>query len=381
MKTLKGRRAKLLFADTHRSADQLYFGGVAVPDPFLSFGIGKRRHAILSRLEFNRVRNSSSFDEVHPMEPLLKEARKRYGPEDSDATVLTRLFALRQGIRGFDVPGDFPAHLAFELRASGLDIVPVPGSLFPQRAIKTPRELDAIRQGNAAAVAGFRVAEQMLRQAGCANGALSLGGATLTSERVREEIQIVCLRQQAIAPEVIVAGGAQACDPHCMGSGPLKPGELIIIDIFPRIVATGYHGDMTRTYLKGRATDAQRRLLEAVREAQQRAFQTIRAGRSCVTPYREIQDFFFNLGYKTENRGGLHAGFFHGLGHGLGLEVHEAPRMGHRSKGTLKAGNVVTVEPGLYYPEIGGARWEDVACVTSAGCEALSEHMCQWEIP
>ena len=204
-------------------------------------------------------------------------------------------------------------------------------------------------------------------------------GKTLTSERLRSIIDQACLEKGATAIHTIVAGGRQACDPHEGGHGALRPHELIIIDVFPRVQKTGYHGDMTRTFLKGKASPAQRALVKAVRNAQAAAMAQVKAGIKGDAVHAAAKKVFDKAGFVTERRKGGFVGFIHSTGHGLGLEVHEAPRV---SKGApkLKAGQVITVEPGLYYPEIGGCRIEDVVRVTKDGCEKLSSLHYRWEI-
>ena len=177
----------------------------------------------------------------------------------------------------------------------------------------------------------------------------------------------------------IVAGGNQACDPHDRGSGPLRPNELIIIDIFPRVTKTGYFGDMTRTYLRGRASDAQRRLVATVGAAQKAALRTISAGVDTRVVHEEVVTTFTAAGCQTRHTKTGSVGFFHGTGHGLGLAVHEAPRISGSIAMPLKKGAVVTVEPGLYYPEIGGCRIEDVVQVTTRAPLFLSKHPYDWE--
>ena len=169
----------------------------------------------------------------------------------------------------------------------------------------------------------------------------------------------------------IVAGGRQAADPHEAGRGPLRAGEWIVADVFPRMLATGYWGDMTRTFLHGRPTAAQRRMYEAVAEAQRLALSLVRPGAKGKDVHRAVTDFFARRGWKTgTGPDGRAHGFFHGLGHGVGLEIHEEPRLSP-SGGELAPGMVVSVEPGLYYPEIGGVRIEDLVVVTETGCSVL----------
>jgi Xaa-Pro aminopeptidase len=193
---------------------------------------------------------------------------------------------------------------------------------------------------------------------------LTFRSAPLTSEKLRAIIDTAILQAGGCCTHTIVAGGRQACDPHEAGYGPLRANEPIIIDIFPRSQKTGYFGDLTRTIVRGRASEAARKLYIAVAEAQKQAFSKMRAGVATAAVHQTVQRFFVEQGYQTSRRDGRHQGFFHGTGHGLGLEIHEAPRMGAQSTGILKSGHVVTVEPGLYYPEIGGVRLEDVAVIT-----------------
>ena len=202
-------------------------------------------------------------------------------------------------------------------------------------------------------------------------------GKTLTSEILRAEIDSAILRAGGTPAGTIVAGGDQACDPHERGFGPLYADSLIILDVFPRAAKTGYFGDLTRTVIRGRARDAQRQLWETVKAGQALALRKIKAGVDGAEIHKGIQEFFAKRGYRTEVRKGRQVGFFHGTGHGLGLEIHEYPRL---QKVTLKERQVLTVEPGLYYPGIGGARQEDVVVITKNGCWKLSRFPKQLEI-
>ena len=198
---------------------------------------------------------------------------------------------------------------------------------------------------------------------------LMWSGKTLTSEVLRAEIDSAILRAGGLPANTIVAGGNQACDPHERGSGPLKANSLIILDIFPRDAKSGYFGDMTRTVVRGRASDGQRRLWEAVREGQELALRKMKPGVDGLELHNAVKQFFTDRGFPTEVRDGKQVGFFHGTGHGLGLEIHEFPRF---QKTVFKVGQVLTVEPGLYYPGLGGVRIEDVAVVTKSGNRLLS---------
>ncbi|ADE55608.1 M24 family metallopeptidase [Coraliomargarita akajimensis] len=370
---------RVLYADSEQSADLFYLSGVFVPDPFLAFVHAKGSVGVVNQLEYGRVSANSSLDEVLLLETVRESAAKwlqldphRVGPAEMIAYFMSEYAALE-----VEVPETFPAVVFARLQELGVNVRVAAGVFFPNREIKSAVEAEAIRAGNAASAAGIREAERVLRAAVIDGKRLKYQGRTLTSEGLRCLIDQACLAKGAVAKHTIVAGGQQACDPHEGGHGPLRPNELIIVDVFPRVSRTGYHGDMTRTFLKGRPSDAQRALVSAVQEAQQAALLKVKAGVSGATVHRAASKVFDGLGYVTERRGEQFVGFIHSTGHGLGLEVHESPRVSPGAS-RLRNGQVVTVEPGLYYPEIGGCRIEDVAWVQPKGCELLSSAHYRW---
>lgn len=369
----------LLYADTLSSPDMLYFGRVEVHDPFIAFGAGRRKITVQSSLEFGRVKRTSDFDVILSYEEWLARAREAHGAK-AGVPELIATAARAHGVRRFRVPMNFPAALYLRLTKLGLKLVFPDGLLFPEREVKTAQEAACIREGNRLCSVGFSVAERILRAARIKGRTLVYRGAVLTSERLRFELETAIREQGGDPRDTIVAGGDQACDPHERGSGPLRPHELIIIDVFPRVLKTGYHGDMTRTYLKGRPREVQRRLVETVREAQKRATRAIRAGVDGRTVHAACTDCFAEAGYETKRTKTGAVGFFHGTGHGLGLAVHDPGRMSPTISHPLKKGSVMTVEPGLYYPGLGGCRWEDVVWVTATGSQPLSKHPYNWEI-
>jgi len=357
----------------------LYFGRVEVHDPFIAFGVKGKKISVQSALELGRVRRTGAFDTVLPRETWLDRARELYGPKAGVAEIIAAL-AHHYRLRHFRVPDDFPASLYVKLTKLGLRLAFADGLLFPEREIKSPWEAACIREGNRLCAVGYATAEKILRAAKIKGRTLHHQGKPLTSERLRFALEVAIQEQGGNPQDTIVAGGDQACDPHERGSGPLHPHELIIIDIFPRVLKTGYFGDMTRTYLKGRATDAQRRLVATVRDAQQRATKVIRAGVDGRLVHQAVTDCFAAAGYETKHTKKGSVGFFHGTGHGLGLAVHDPGRMSAVVSYPLKNHSVMTVEPGLYYPGLGGCRWEDVVQVTKTGSRPLSKHPYDWEI-
>lgn len=370
----------LLYAATEHSADVLYFGRVDVPDAFVALGARGKKYAVVSALEFGRVKRKSDFDVVLSLEAYLKKAREVWPQRKPSAAEVIYLVAKELRVTRFTVPQDFPAGVYEKLFELGLNLQVAEGALFPARELKTPTEAAAIKEGNRCSAAGIAAAEGLLRSSKIQAGRLFYQGKVLTSERLKVAIEIACLEAGALSANTIAAGGDQACDPHDRGSGPLRANELIIVDVFPRVAATGYHGDMTRTFLRGRATDAQRALVAAVRAAQLAALKSIRAGVNGRTVHGKVVEIFAQRGFETKRTPQGSVGFFHGTGHGLGLDVHEPPRISGAVDYVLKKNSVVTVEPGLYYPGLGGCRIEDVVQVTDRAPKMLSKFHYNWEI-
>jgi Xaa-Pro aminopeptidase len=251
------------------------------------------------------------------------------------------------------------------------------GLFWPERNAKTDEELKLIGRALRLSEIGLKRGMEVLKASKLKGRKLAWSGKPLTSELLRAEIDTAILRAGGTPTNTIVAGGDQACDPHERGHGPLYANSLIILDIFPRDPRSGYWGDMTRTVVRGRASEHQRKLWNTVKDGQELALREIRDGVDGMKIHKAIQTLFEKRGYPTEVRKGVNVGFFHGTGHGLGLDIHEFPRV---QKVVLKERQVVTVEPGLYYPGLGGVRIEDVVVVTKTGCKILSKFPKQLEI-
>jgi Xaa-Pro aminopeptidase len=354
----------LMVADTERDADMLYAVGMFVPDPFVFLRSRGRSYVVMSDLEIDRARKQAPHLHVLSLSRYQRKLRdagtKRPGIPDVLAALLRQ-----KGIRRVVVPQSFSYGLAADLQRRRLRVAARPGSFFPEREFKSAAEVKKISAALLMAEIGMAEAIEVLRRAKIGKaGRLLYHDVPLTSEKLRAVIDTAILQAGGLASHTIVAGGNQGCDPHEGGYGPLRANETIILDIFPRSQQTGYFGDITRTVVRGRASEAVRKLYDTVFRGQKLAFQKMRAGVPTKQVHHTVQEFFEHEGYRTGRYNGRMQGFFHGTGHGLGLEIHEAPRVGPNSAGTLKPGQVVTVEPGLYYPEIGGVRLEDVALVT-----------------
>jgi Xaa-Pro aminopeptidase len=368
---------RLIFASTETSADILYATGFKVPDPFLYLERNGKSTILISDLEIGRAKREAKVDEVASLSELEKllesDLKKKPTIEQTVA-----FFLRRRRIRRVSVPYEFPVGLATKLAAAGIRVDPASRMFFEAREFKSPAELKLIQAAIGITEAGlFRAIEVLKASEIKPANRLVWAGKTLTSELLRAEIDTAILRAGGRPKDSIVAGGNQACDPHELGSGPLKANSLIILDIFPRDSSTSYFGDLTRTVVRGRASEAQRNLWNTVLEGQEVALRKIRPGGDGAALQAEILELFRQKGYPMEIRAGSWVGFFHGLGHGIGLEIHEQPRI---AKTKFKIGQVLTVEPGLYYPGIGGVRIEDDGVVTEAGFKVLSKFPKQLEV-
>src|SRR6516164_5239276 len=368
---------RLIFASSEQSADMFYATKFSVPDPFLFLQRNGNKTIMLSDLEIDRGRKEAKVNEVVSLSELEGPLEKKFkGKPPIEQTIAS--FLRQRRVRRALVPYDFPMGLAFELAKVGITLTPVNGLFWPEREIKSAEELKSMELAVRITEIGLARGIEVLRAAEIKGGnRLVWGGKALTSEILRAEIETAILRIGGKPSNTIVAGGEQACDPHDRGSGPLKANTLIILDVFPRQADSGYFGDLTRTVVRGKASEAQKKLWHTVREAQEFALRNIRVGESGSALQEKVSDFFVERGYPKELRNGRWVGFFHGLGHGLGLDIHESPRI---AKAHFRAGQVFTVEPGLYYPEIGGVRIEDDGVVTEKGFRLLSRFAKQVEV-
>ncbi|MFZ9201188.1 MAG: M24 family metallopeptidase [Opitutales bacterium] len=377
----------LLFAAPTTNADMRWFSHFHAGDPFPALSIKGKKIGILPLLEVGRAKTESDFDVILNLTELIGALRKK-NPKAGVSEVIVHV-ARQHGARSFVVPHDFPSGLWVSLQKLGLRLS-LPGTgrdersspqVFPQRAIKTKHEEAGIAAGNRASSAGFAAVERILRESTIKAGYVRWKGKVLTAETLHSEVHKAVTDAGGMNDHgLIIAPGDQAVDCHCAGSGPVRAHEPIVVDIFPRNLATGLYGDMTRTYLKGKASPARRRMIETVFGAHRAALKALRAGATGAEVYFAAANFIKDAGYVTENRKGTYVGFFHGLGHGLGYDVHEEPSLSFRNEKPLRPGHVVTIEPGLYYPGLGGCRFEDVAVVTKTGHRLLSKHPYRWEI-
>jgi Xaa-Pro aminopeptidase len=370
-------KTRLIVAASENDADMLYATRFFAPDAFIFLEQNGKRTLVLSDLEIDRGRKQAEADEFLPYSAFEKEVQGKSAKAPAYEKVLAH-FLKKRKVRSALVPANFPLGYARELESKKIRLQPTNGLFWPEREAKSESELRLMRKALEITEAGMARGIEVLKRSKPGKAEkLEWSGMVLTSELLRAEIDTAVLRAGGLPANTIVAGGDQACDPHERGHGPLKANSLIIIDIFPRSATSGYFGDLTRTVVRGRASEEQRRLWETVNEGQALALKKMKPGIDGLKLHKEVKQFFADRGYPTQVRDGRQTGFFHGTGHGLGLEIHEHPRF---QKTVFKIGQVLTVEPGLYYPGLGGVRTEDVVAITKSGIRMLSRFENRLEI-
>jgi Xaa-Pro aminopeptidase len=365
-----GPRNVLLYAASETDADMLYPTGFFAPDPFLFVQAGRRRVMVMSDLEMDRAKKQARVDRVLSWTRVAQQIEER-GRQATVASVIARV--LRDlGVRRAEVPRSFPLGLAMEVDARGIRLDVAEDPFWPEREIKTAAEVRAIEAALRAAEAGLYAGIAALRACRIGrDGWLRRDGRRFTAEDLRAAVNTRIMAEGCVPSHTICAPGDQAVDPHEEGRGPIRAHTPVVMDIFPRSEKTGYFGDLTRTVVRGRAPARLHEVYAIVHEGVRLGHSRVRPGAVGREIHEEIQALFERQGYTTGVRGGRMQGFFHGTGHGLGLQIHEPPSIGKRP-GTLRAGHVVTVEPGLYYLGLGGVRIEDVAVVTARGSRNLT---------
>ena len=361
-KSEKRTKYRLFVGPPSDVTDIQYLTGFAATDPVVLLVSHGGKCLVVPDLEYGRARMIGGG-----VEAVLASALPKVSPNARGVAAWVLGLMRREGVKAVTVSRWFPASLARRLEAAGIRVAVEENTLTPERAVKRPEEMEHLRSAQRVAIRCMKQAIGKIAAAEIgADGTLRQGRRRLCSEDVREEIERVALAAGCLCAETIVAGGAQAVNPHERGHGPLRAGEAIVLDIFPRDRRTGYWGDLTRTVARGRVAEPLRRMYAAVAKAQRAALAVLRAGVSAETPDRAARRVFEEWGYRTERSAGKMEGFIHGTGHGLGLDIHESPAL-RPGGGRLRAGHVVTVEPGLYYPGIGGIRIEDVVAITKDG--------------
>ena len=372
----------LFYADGYRFPDVFHLTKFLSPDPIIALEDDKEIVVVANSLEEGRVRKQSRATSVFNIDAFgAKElSGKGMGREELDANVIARFLASR-GTKRVAVAPYFPLGMAERLRGLGIEVVIAPG-LGERRRAKRPDEIEALEAAQRATEDAWAKGVDALKRATVVTDkVLQLDGAPFTAERLRAIVEGRLLELGYASDGAIIAPGPQAADPHMIGSGPLHGGEPIVMDIFPQHKTTRYWADMTRTVSKGEPPAEIVEMYEVVRRAQDAGITALRPGVTGREVHEMVEDIIFAAGYDTLRPGQQHGarangalpkGFIHGLGHGVGLEIHEAPSVGRGGTAPLAVGDVVTVEPGVYDPVIGGVRLEDMLVITATGSRNLT---------
>ena len=350
---------------------------MAIGDAFLYGEHDGARHVLIHPMEAARLQHLEV--EPHAWEEYgFDELREQGTPRERMRLEIPLRAARAWAIERATVPWSFPLALADYLRANGIDVEPDDALFVERRRRKSELELAGIRRAQSAAEAAMTAVRELLRRAEPADGAVVLDGVPLTSERLKQEIEPVFTRHDCWAEDIIASHGAQTAIGHHTGEGEIVPGEPIVVDLGPRDRESGCFADMTRTFVVGEPPSELVEWHALCRRALDDALAAIRPGVQDADLNQRTAEFFRENGQPTllDKQPGvpLEDGFYHSLGHGVGLAIHEPPNLGLLATHRLVAGEVLAVEPGLYRRAFGGVRLEDLVLVTEDGCENLTDH-------
>ena len=374
----------LIVADTRSSPEMRHEVPLVIPDAFLYAEAAGRRHAVVTSFEQGRIDELGLGIDVTPWDELGLDELLRSGLPRHEVEREIYLRACRAlGIDEALVPGRFPTGVADHLRAGGVELAVDEEHFRDRRRVKTAAELDGIRRAQRAAEAAMSSVADALRGAERRNGSLSVDDRPLTCEALKSLVDEAFARHGATADALIVSHGAQTAVGHDMGSGTISSDDVVLLDLFPQDKASCCYADMTRTFAVGEPPAEIREYQPLVKEALELAVDAIRPGVNGREVHRLVCDFLHEHGFPTQLHKAdgevLEDGFYHGTGHGVGLAVHEAPSLGVIGD-ELVAGDVITVEPGLYRHGVGGVRLEDLLVVTETGSERLTDFRYELEV-
>ena len=367
----------LIFADSVTSPEMRHEVPVLVPDPFLYVEKDGKRYTASTSFEVDRIAEAGI--EAHAWEEYRYDEMLEQGvPREQIVWQHLNLNACRElGVENAVVPRTFPVYVADHLRANGITLTPDPKFFSDRRRVKNEAEIAGIRRAQKAAEAGMAAAKEMLARAEASNGTVTVDGEPLTSEMVKGAIRRAFTEHGVSSDDFIVSHGAQTAIGHELGFGEIAANEPVVIDLWPKDPESACYADMTRTYVVGEPPDELVEYHRLVKEALDRSLEATKPGVPGIEVFKLVCELFEENGQKTvlSKAPGevLENGFFHGLGHGVGLEVHEAPNLGRGGTAELIPGDVVTLEPGLYRQGFGGCRLEDLVLVTEDGAENLTD--------
>ena len=366
MSTTRETTTLLMVSESMHNADMYYATRFLSASPFIYLRASHTGKDLLvvPQMEYERATGESKVKEIR--------STLDYGYGLKKEELIAKLLH-EEGITVVEVPGYFPLFTAEALRKSGIDVVPVNDvRMTKEREIKGEQELKYMRKAQRACEHAMELAIRVIQKSSVNGTFLMENGAILTAERVKACIEhaLIDVGCTCEGGEPIVACGKEAANPHSTGTGSLLANAPIVIDIFPRLKRERYYADMTRTVVKGAPKRELAEMYNAVARAQSTALARVKEGVTCKDVHNAVCDVFEEVGYGTIRKGSK-KGFVHSTGHGVGLDLHENPHVGDNDD-ELRKGNVITIEPGLYDPAVGGVRLEDMVLVLKNGCENLT---------
>jgi Xaa-Pro aminopeptidase len=357
------------------SSTQRYLSGFDAPDPFITIYTPEKTALLVSALEYGRAQTESRADSVSRLADYdYRSIVSEYNATTAKARV-TAKWLQEHDVKCVVTPERFPLGPADTLREHDLSVSAEADDIVTTiRAQKTETEIEHIRDAQAANEAAMETAAKLINSATVDDEILYYDDEILTSERIKQAIETTLLQHECALDETIVACGSDAADPHNRGHGPIYADEPIVVDIFPRSKQTHYHADMTRTFLRGTPDETLSNWFELTQNALTTAIDAIEPGVTGQYIHDIVCDIYENAGISTlRSDPTAETGFIHSTGHGVGLDVHELPRVSPDG-GKLKPGHVITVEPGIYDPTVGGLRIENLVVVTDSGVENLTTY-------
>ncbi len=365
--------AFLMVSESTNNADMYYATGFLANDSFIYLNSVKEK-LIVSDMELGRAKKESRIKDVCPTSRygIMEKIRKLKDVDSAYCEMIIEFLHLEK-IRKIAVPYNFPLHLADCMRKNGFEVIPIKSPFREMREVKKEHELAAIEKAQRATEQALAEGIRAIKNASIKDGMLLYENEPLMTDGVRAIIERSLLDNGYEAIDLIIACGRGSSDPHWHGEGELFADEPIVMDMVPRSKKERYYSDMTRTIVHGIPAQELKNMYSAVKDAQVAAISKIKAGITGSEIHNIVCDIIEERGYETARgkKGEFTEGFIHSTGHGVGLDIHESPSLGESGK-ELKAGCVVTVEPGLYYKKIGGVRLEDVVVVTQNGCKNLT---------
>jgi Xaa-Pro aminopeptidase len=357
--------------DDASNSNQQYLSGFTASDRFAFFRIDGNSILLVPPLEKGRAESDAVVDQVYSTAEYVDDDVR--DDLDEEIRVIAK-FLSESDVKRIAVPRNLDLYVAEKLEAEGFDIETIPDVVIDARKQKDEVEIGHLQTAQQATQHSIAYAEEILSESTIQDGTLHYDGEVLTAERLKTNVRTFLMREQCSLDESIIVCGPEGADPHRLGSGPLKSGQPILLDIYPQH-ESGYWGDMTRTFVKGTPPTAVQEMYDVTLEAFQTALSVLEQG-SGVTGgevHNAVCDVFESAGYPTIRQGDIEEGFLHSTGHAIGLDLHEPPRL-VSDTGELEAGYALTIEPGLYDPKYGATRVEDMIIVTEDGYQNLNDY-------